>query len=94
MTTRQRLPNRRGSVLFNFEYAGIRYVATASKDADGRWAELFIDCARPNSQLAEFAQAAAILTSLLLQHGVTIAEIKHSINGPVATALELMEREP
>ena len=83
-----------GSTLFDYEYAGVRYVATASESADGRWAELFIDYARPNSQLAEFAQAAAILTSLLLQHGVTVAEIRRSVNGPVAHTLALMEREP
>ena len=91
---RERLPTRRASTLFGFEYAGVRYVATASKFGDGRWGELFIDCARPNSQLAEFTQAAAILTSLLLQHGVSVAEIRHSINGPIATALALMERQP
>ena len=91
---REHLPSRRASTLFDYEYAGVRYIATASRFSDGRWAELFIDCARQNSQLAEFTQAAAILTSLLLQHGVSVAAIRHSINGPVAVALELMEREP
>ena len=37
------------------------------------------------------ANDAAVLASLLLQHGVTAAAIRHSIAGPLATALAHVE---
>jgi hypothetical protein len=89
---RERLPDRRGSLLFQFEHSGVEYTATVSKFSDGRLAEIFIDSGRPNSQLAELSNDAAVLASLLLQHGVTVAEIRHSISGPLASALALAER--
>jgi hypothetical protein len=90
---RTRLPDRRGSLLFQFEHGGVEYTATVSKFSDGRLAEIFIDHRRPNSQLAEHANDAAVLASLLLQHGVTVAEIRHSISGPLSTALALAESD-
>lgn len=89
--TREYLPDRRGSELFQFEHSGVEYTATVSKFSDGRLAEIFIDSRRPNSQLAEHANDAAVLASLLLQHGVTVAAIRHSISGPLASALALAE---
>jgi hypothetical protein len=85
--TRERLPNRRGSEVFDFEHASFRWTATVSRFSDGRLAEIFLDHSRPNSQIAEFANDAAVLASLLLQHGVTAAEIRHSTSGVIATAL-------
>jgi hypothetical protein len=87
---REKLPNRRGSESFQFEHAGVSYTATVSCYSDGRLGEIFIDHARPNSQIAEHANDAAILASLLLQHGITAATIRHSISGPLATALALI----
>jgi hypothetical protein len=87
--TREYLPNRRGSESFQFEHAGVSYTATVSKFSDGRLGEIFLDYERPNSQLAEHANDAAVLASLLLQHGVTAAAIQHSISGPLASALAL-----
>jgi hypothetical protein len=50
---------------------------------DGGMAELFLDSARPNSTLDAFAADAAILISLLLQHGAAPAEIGHALRrGP------------
>jgi hypothetical protein len=93
MTTaeRERLPDRRGSESFQFEHAGFSYTATVSCYSDGRLAEIFLDYKRPNSQLAEHANDAAVLASLLLQHGVSAAAIRHSISGPLSTALALAE---
>lgn len=92
---REKLPTRRASHAFCFEHAGARYTATVSYfPGTNRLAEIFIDHARPNSQLAELANSAAVLVSLLLQHGVTAATIKHSISGPIATALAKAEGEP
>lgn len=87
---RSHLPNRRASELFRFEHSGISYTATISRFGDDRLAEIFVDHSRPNSHLAEHANDAAVLVSLLLQHGVTAAAIRHSISGPLATALDLI----
>ena len=70
---------------------GRLYSATLSKFADGRLGEIFIDADKPDSELAVHANDAAVLASLLLQHGVTAAAIRHSIAGPLATALGLAE---
>jgi len=92
--TRRRLPNRRASVRFSFGYGGTRYLATLSKFDDGRLAEIFIDSPKPDSALAVHCNDAAVLCSLLLQHGVEAAAIRHSISGPIATALAKAEVQP
>jgi hypothetical protein len=89
--TREYLPDRRGSELFEFTHNGFSYTGTVSKFSDGRLAEIFIDSKRPNSEIAAHASDAAVLASLLLQHGVSVAAIRHSISGPLATALALAE---
>lgn len=86
---RERLPNRRASVVFAFTHGGAHYTGTVSRFDDGRLAEIFIDTAKPTSALAEHVADAAVLASLLLQHGVSAAAIKHSISGPIAGALEV-----
>jgi hypothetical protein len=91
MTARARLPNRRGSIRFSIEHDGIRYLATLSRFDDGRIAEIFLDAAKPDSAIAMHAHDAAVLASLLLQHGVTAAAIRRSIAGPIATALAKAE---
>ena len=48
---REHLPNRRGSLSYQFEHSGFTFTATVSKFADGRLAEIFLDYERPNSQL-------------------------------------------
>jgi hypothetical protein len=93
MTARQRPLQRRASETFCFERNGVRYTATISFFADRSLAEIFIDAAKPGSEIAEHASDAAILASMLLQHGVCSAEIKHSISGPLATALTLAEEK-
>jgi hypothetical protein len=87
MTARRRLENRRGSLRFSFKHAGAVYSATLSRFSDGSLAEIFIDAHKPDSALAVHVSDAAVLASLLLQHGVTAAAIRHSIAGPLATAL-------
>jgi ribonucleoside-diphosphate reductase alpha chain len=87
--TRERLPNRRGSLAFTFEHEGHRYRATASRYYDGRLGELFLDTGKDGTSLQSNAETAAILVSLLLQHGVAPDTIRHSITGPIAVALDL-----
>jgi hypothetical protein len=76
---RHRLPNRRGAVAVELEHAGHRFRMQIGCFPDGRLAELFLDAAKQNSGLDAFAADAAILVSLLLQHGATPAEIGHAL---------------
>jgi hypothetical protein len=85
---RERLPNRRGSLRFPIGCGGQLYLVTLSKFDDGRLAEIFLDTDKPDSALATHASDAAILASMLLQHGVLPAAISHSVAGPIKSALE------
>lgn len=86
--TRERLLNRRFSVSVPFEYEQHQYRAMASWFPDGRLAEIFLDVpGKLGTPLASNANNAAILTSLLLQHGVEADVIRHSVTGPIAIAL-------
>jgi hypothetical protein len=93
MTERRRLPNRRASLRFTIDYDGVTYIATVSKFADGRPAEIFLDASKPCSAVAVHAADAAVLASLLLQHGVSCAAIKHSISGPLHKVLAEIDDE-
>jgi hypothetical protein len=90
---RERLSNGRGSVRFAIRHDGAAYLVTLAKFDDGRIAEIFLDAMKPDSALAVHANDAAVLASLLLQHGVTAAAIRRSISGPIATALASAEAE-
>jgi hypothetical protein len=77
---RRRLPGRRGALALELEHAGHRYRAhVGCYPNNGHLAEVFIDAAKQNSSLDAFAADAAILISLLLQHGATPAEIGHAL---------------
>jgi hypothetical protein len=90
MMSRQLLPNRRRSIAFVFEFEGHKYRATAGHFDDGALAEIFLDVPGKagTSSLQSNANTAAILTSLLLQHGVSPDAIRHSVAGPIAVALD------
>jgi hypothetical protein len=88
MTARERLPDRRGCISWSFDYEGHRYSATASKFADGRLAEIFLDVpGKFGTPMQANADNVAILASLLLQHGVAPDVIRHSVTGAIALAL-------
>jgi hypothetical protein len=88
MTGRERLPNRRANTSFAFEFEGHRYRATAGRYDDGRLAEIFLNTDKFGTPLQLNAETAAVLTSLLLQHGVDVETIRHAVNGPIAIALD------
>jgi hypothetical protein len=79
MTERQRLPNRRSAIAFEIEHAGHRYRMHVGHFCDGAIGEVFIDSAKQNSALDAFGADAAILISLLLQHGADLSEIGHAL---------------
>jgi hypothetical protein len=93
MSLRKRLPNRRGSMIVTFKHEGRCYRASGSRLADGRLVEIFLDVGKAGSAVQAHADNEAILASLLLQHDVPIAAIRHSINGPLALALDLLDEE-
>ena len=85
--SRERLNDRRGNFSFGFEFEGFTYRATASWFDDGRLAEIFLDVpGKLGTPLQSNANTAAILASLLLQHGLAPAAIQHSVTGPIAIA--------
>src|SRR5262249_134857 len=98
MNARRRLPHRRGAVALDIEHAGHRYRMHVGYFPDGAVGEVFLDAAKQNSTLDAFATDAAILLSLLLQHGVPVAEIGHALsrssNGPAASLIGAVVDEP
>jgi hypothetical protein len=93
MTERQRLPGRRANYSIPLEFEGHQYRATAGRFPDGRLAEIFLVCpGKLGTPLQSNADNAAILTSLLLQHGVSPEVIRHSVTGPIRIALDLFSK--
>jgi ribonucleoside-diphosphate reductase alpha chain len=92
---RKTLSTRRFNRSLPVECEGHTYRATAGWFDDGQLAEIFLDTGKFGTALQANADTAAILTSLLLQHGVSPDVILHSISGPIAIALRLfMEDAP
>ena len=94
MSERKRLENRRLAIAAEFWHRDQRYRCHIGRFTDGgSIAELFLDSARPNSALDAFAADAAILISLLLQHGATPSEsIGNRDRYPIAAALLSLTR--
>jgi hypothetical protein len=68
--------------------ARVAYRAMAGYFAYGTLAELFLDVpGKGGTAVQQNANTAAILTSLLLQHGIPPELIRHSVTGPIAIAL-------
>jgi ribonucleoside-diphosphate reductase alpha chain len=89
-TVRKRLSNRHGNTSIGLECEGFSYRATAGYFDDGGLAEIFLEVpGKLGTPLQANADGVAILTSLLLQHGVAPDVILHSISGPIAIALRL-----
>jgi len=100
MSARERLPDRRPSVSFDFEHDGLRYRVTASHFADGRPAEVFVNNHRYASQADLFVRDAAILASLALQFGAPIGVLCAAVGrnsagqptSPIGMALDMIAR--
>lgn len=98
MTTRQRLPNRCGHELLDFEHGGIRYTAGAGRFEDGQLAEIFLTTAKHGTAVDVNARDAAVAASLLLQHGCHVDTLRKALtrngdgsaSGPLARALDLL----
>jgi len=89
MNNRKRLPIRRINSSVRFECEGFSYLATAGYFDDGTLAEVFLEVpGKAGTAVASAANTAAILASLLLQHGVAATDIAHSVTGPIEVALK------
>ena len=86
---RRLLPNRRSAQIAMFEHDGRRYRATFGCFGDGQLGEIFIDTDKINSTIQQHADDSAVLVSLLLQAGISPKAIRHSISGPIRTALDI-----
>jgi hypothetical protein len=102
MTARTRLPNRRPCETFALECNGLTYLATTSRFADGRFAEIFISNAKCGSHSDSAAKDAAVVCSIALQHGVPVDVIRHALlrdaqgraSSPLGCALDLIAGAP
>ena len=98
MSARERLPNRRGHELVDFEHCGIRYTAGIGRFGDGRLAEIFLNTAKHGTAVDTNARDAAVAASLLLQHGCPIETLRRALtrnadgsaSGPLARVLDLL----
>jgi hypothetical protein len=89
MTARERLPNRRPHIAFNFSHEGQSYHCSATRYADGRLGEIFLQTSKAGSTAQQHAECAAILCSLALQSGVSAETIIGAVGGAIGTALAL-----
>jgi hypothetical protein len=78
MTARQRLPDRRASIVFGFECNGLHYTASASWFDDGRLGEVFVGNHHADSHADACAKDAAILASLALQFGAPLDVLRRA----------------
>src|SRR6516162_7774360 len=99
--TRQRLPDRRASTVFNFECNGLHYTASASWFDDGRPGEVFVGNHRADSHADSCAKDAAILASIALQYGAPLDVLRRAVlrnsqcrpSTPIGCALNLIADE-
>ena len=81
-TARNHLPQRRPSLTQTTRWRGQTITVCAGFDpATGELSEVFADVSgRAGSDLSHTVSDAAVLVSLLLQHGVELAAIRHSLS--------------
>ena len=79
MSARRRLPMRRGAVALELEHGGHRFRLQIGRYPEGALGEVFVDMHKGGSTLDALAADAAILISLLLQHGASPGEIGHAL---------------
>jgi hypothetical protein len=79
MTARTRLANRRPSISFGIEVAGLCYTATISRYPDGRIGEIFLHNTKPASNSDSYARDAAIAASLALQYGCPLDVLRRAL---------------
>src|SRR6516165_6284785 len=77
---RKRLENRRASVSFDIEMAGLRYKVTTSVFPGGGLAEIFVSNHKAGNASDVAARDGGILVSLCLQHGCSVETIARALS--------------
>jgi ribonucleoside-diphosphate reductase alpha chain len=102
---RERLPDRRRSETFDFEVvtgtAVLHYTATASRFADGRIGEIFVQNSKPGSTSDCYMRDAGISASLALQYGCPLETLRRALlrdsrgapSTPIGCALDLLAEQ-
>ena len=98
MTARQRLPDRRQCESFAFQCAGMAYVASIARFADGNLAEILISNHKCGSDADSAAKDSAVVCSIALQYGVPLETIRKALlrdrrgvaSSPLDVALDLI----
>jgi hypothetical protein len=96
--TRERLPDRRFSIVSNFECESLHYTTSASWFPDGRLGEVFLGNHRADSHADACAKDAAILASIALQFGAPLDVLRKALlrdsqgrpSTPIGCALDLL----
>jgi len=99
--TRERLPNRRASEMFEVEAHNLPFTVGVSKYSDGRLAEIFIINHRAGSAAGILASDAAIAASLALQFGCPVETLRRALSrdsqgratSPLGVALDIVAAE-
>lgn len=102
-TKRRRMPDWRPAISFVFEHDSHVYTATLGfyDAALTHLGEVFLRMNKLDSALDNHANDAAILASLLLQHGVSPLDIRHSLKrhpngqpaGPMGALFDVIVRD-
>ena len=95
-TQRRRLPNRRNSETFRFDWLGMSFTATISRFPDGSLAEIFLTNRKIGSHADTAARDSAVVASIALQFGADLETLRKALlrdqrgvaSGPLGTALD------
>lgn len=81
MTSRLGLPARRRCETYSLPFGGLAspHTVTVGYYDDGRMGEVFINGGKSGEMVEAIARDGAVMTSLALQHGVTIDTMLHAI---------------
>ena len=99
-SSRSRMPERRAHEAFDFEHGGFRYKAGVGFYGDCRIGEVFLDVDKAGTAIQTHARDAAVVLSLLLQHGCPLDVIQRAVTrlpdgkaaGPIGTLLDLLAK--
>jgi hypothetical protein len=99
---RRRLPDRRAHLVLDFEHGGFSYTCGVGffDEAGRQPAEIFLTTAKHGTVLDVNARDAAIIASLLLQHGCPLETLRRALTrngdgcagGPLAHVLDLLHK--
>jgi hypothetical protein len=89
--SRRILPQRRSAETFQLRFWNQPVSVTVGYYEDGTPGEIFVDAGKTGQDVQSTARDAAVVLSLALQHGATVATIQHAVtrsgNGEAASIL-------